>query len=289
MSRRCWRASFPLFRVLVCAERHLAGVLAERTFGATVHLLDDGFQHLQLARDIDLLLLAPGDLREQVLPAGRLREPLATARLADAVLVTSPSAGPRSVNDDVDLGIAAVSAAIPHQQMFSVQMQPAALTSLTGAPANVSGRRAIAVAAIARPERFFDALRGLLAAGVDGGRSGPQGSDAAASGRSSDEGPGFEIVQTVTFRDHHWFTPADLATIARVARDSHADVIVTTEKDAVRLDAALLQGGTLDLVPWAVLPVVARVEPADKFTPWLLQQVAQARTRALARRSAEAA
>ena len=56
----------------------------KREFGATVHVLDDGFQHLKLARDVDLLLVDEDDLTDRVLPAGRLREPLAARRAADA-------------------------------------------------------------------------------------------------------------------------------------------------------------------------------------------------------------
>ena len=62
--------------VLSCPDRYLAGRLAEHHLGATVHVLDDGFQHLQLDRDVDLLIVARDDLaRSATLPAGRLREP----------------------------------------------------------------------------------------------------------------------------------------------------------------------------------------------------------------------
>jgi tetraacyldisaccharide 4'-kinase len=79
--------TLPGVPVLVCPDRYLAGVLAERRFGASVVLLDDGFQHLELARDIDLLLVRPEDVRDELLPAGRLREPLGAARAADAIIV----------------------------------------------------------------------------------------------------------------------------------------------------------------------------------------------------------
>ena len=63
--------SLPGVPVLVARDRYLAGRLAERRFGCTVHLLDDGFQHLQLARDIDLLVIvSKADLDEPVLPCG---------------------------------------------------------------------------------------------------------------------------------------------------------------------------------------------------------------------------
>ena len=55
--------------VVVGADRYLSGCLAERHLGATVHLLDDGFQHLELARDVDLLLVSEDDLQDRPLPA----------------------------------------------------------------------------------------------------------------------------------------------------------------------------------------------------------------------------
>ena len=78
--------ALPGVPVLVGADRYLAGVLAERRFGCTVHLLDDGFQHFALERDVDLVIVSPEDVERPVtLPAGRLREPLDAARAADAV------------------------------------------------------------------------------------------------------------------------------------------------------------------------------------------------------------
>ena len=81
--------ALPGVPVLVGANRYLSGRLAERRFGATVHLLDDGFQHLELARDVDLLLVDEDDLTDRPLPAGPLREPLANATVADALLVNA--------------------------------------------------------------------------------------------------------------------------------------------------------------------------------------------------------
>ena len=58
--------ALPGVPVLVCEDRYVAGVLAHRRFAATVAILDDGFQHLQLARDVDLLLMSLADLDEAV-------------------------------------------------------------------------------------------------------------------------------------------------------------------------------------------------------------------------------
>jgi tetraacyldisaccharide 4'-kinase len=75
--------------VVVGEDRYQAGVVAERKFGAQLHLLDDGFQHRALTRDFDIVLVTPEDARDHLLPAGRLREPLASLGRADAVVLTS--------------------------------------------------------------------------------------------------------------------------------------------------------------------------------------------------------
>lgn len=74
--------------VVVGEDRYEAGVYAEQTFGAQVHLLDDGFQHRRLARNFDIVMLTPTDVRDSLLPGGRLREPLSSLARADAVVLS---------------------------------------------------------------------------------------------------------------------------------------------------------------------------------------------------------
>ncbi|MEQ1575344.1 MAG: tetraacyldisaccharide 4'-kinase [Vicinamibacterales bacterium] len=231
--------------VLVCADRFLAGRLAERRFATTVSLLDDGFQHVQLARDVDLVLMAPADLDDRVLPSGRLREPLAAARLADAVLV------PGTPED-----VSRVGAALGHTRVFQVSVQYGAprLVDPFGAPtAGDGGRTVVAVAAIARPQRFFSALR----AG------------------------GWDVVREITFRDHHWFGTRDLKAIHTVAHDVGAAAILTTEKDAVRLDHPGEPGSacvaSVPSPPWLYLPMEVTIDPPDIFAAWLAARLADAR------------
>jgi tetraacyldisaccharide 4'-kinase len=81
--------------VIVGEDRYEAGVFAETKSGPLLHLLDDGFQHRALARDFDIVLVTPEDARDRLLPAGRLREPLAALSRADAVVLTS-GASPES-------------------------------------------------------------------------------------------------------------------------------------------------------------------------------------------------
>ena len=73
--------------VVVGEDRFEAGRFAEEQFGPQMHLLDDGFQHRGLARDFDVVLVTPQEASDQLLPCGRLREPLKSLRRADAVVL----------------------------------------------------------------------------------------------------------------------------------------------------------------------------------------------------------
>jgi tetraacyldisaccharide 4'-kinase len=234
----------PGVAVLVSPDRYLAGCLAERTFGCTIHLLDDGFQHVQLARDIDLLVLATADLDGQLLPQGRLREPLEVAAAADALLVSGTEEDAESVADR--LGV---------RPVFRVSSRYESLRFVgpRGA-ASERARRVVAVAGIARPERFFAAL-------------GAEGRD----GR-------WHVAREIVFRDHHWFSRRDLVVIQQAAVDAGADLVVTTEKDAVRLDEASVgsdAGSNVGSngIPWAFLPQRVGIEPATSFATWIHDQL----------------
>jgi tetraacyldisaccharide 4'-kinase len=126
--------------VLASPDRYLAGRLAEHHLGATVHVLDDGFQHLQLERDVDIVLVGREDVDAPVtLPAGRLRDPLDTLIVADAIVT-------------VDEGIE-IRDNEPGIPVFHGRRR-------LGAPQGVTpGTRVLAAAGIARPDRFFDDLR----------------------------------------------------------------------------------------------------------------------------------
>jgi tetraacyldisaccharide-1-P 4'-kinase len=79
---------------------------------------------------------------------------------------------------------------------------------------------------------------------------------------------GVDVAGAITFADHHPFVAADVARIALQARSSGASIVLTTEKDLIRL---------LPLRPWpfrlAVRPMSVRVEPAEAFTAWLLSRI----------------
>jgi len=206
--------------------------------------LDDGFQHVQLARDIDLLVVATADLDGQLLPRGRLREPLEVAAAADALLVSGTEEDAESVADR--LGVRPVFRASPRYESLR-------FVGPHGA-ASERARRVVAVAGIARPERFFAALR--------------------AEGRDER----WHVAREIVFPDHHWFSRRDLAVIQHAAVDADADLVVTTEKDAVRLDeASVASSAGSDGVPWAFLPQQVGIEPATSFASWLHDRLDTAR------------
>jgi tetraacyldisaccharide 4'-kinase len=73
--------------VIVGESRYAAGRLAEQKFQPQLHILDDGFQHRSLARDVDIVLMTERDFGDRMLPSGRLREPLSSLRRADAIVL----------------------------------------------------------------------------------------------------------------------------------------------------------------------------------------------------------
>jgi len=217
--------------VLVGANRYASGCLAERRYGATVHLLDDGFQHLKLARNVNLLAIGEDDLDARVIPAGLLREPLQAASAADALLADGPDE--RVMQFGRRLGIDSV---------FHVTRSLDSAKWMAGGDSKPvpKGAKAFAVAAIAQPQRFFK--------------------DLAADG--------WTISGQLAYRDHHWFSAADIDRIASDARSAGAEVILTTEKDAVRLEKLDRKG-----LPFAFVPLTATIEPRGAFAMWLFNRL----------------
>ena len=127
--------------VYVGASRYAAGVLAERDFaGPRVHLLDDGFQHRQLARDVDIVVLHREDLSAGLLPAGCLREPLSALSRAHFLALRE---------EDAELE--------PVLRSRGLQQPVLWMRRRLEVP---EVRRVVAFCAIGRPEEFFVGLRG---------------------------------------------------------------------------------------------------------------------------------
>jgi tetraacyldisaccharide 4'-kinase len=193
---------------VVTGERRVeAARAAIARFGCDTIVLDDGFQHRALARDADLVVLPAGPMPARLLPAGPLREPAGALRRARAVLA---------------LGGTDVATARTPIPTFTGRIVPTALVvpdAVGGFAAHdlveLPKRDVLAVAGVARPERFWRLLDDL----------------------------GVQVVDRVRFPDHHPYAAGDLVRLRAV---SGARALVTTEKDLVKL-ARLPDAGAIPL------------------------------------------
>jgi tetraacyldisaccharide 4'-kinase len=222
--------------VLVHPRRVRAGRVAEQDLGCSVHVLDDGFQHMQLARDANLVLVTLDDvLHGQVIPAGRLREPVHALEYADALLAVDSSASRLRMA----LGRS------PDVPIFEVQRHLGPPRPLAGTMdfSRIHDQPALLVTAVAEPDRVASDLRAA----------------------------GWRLADVMSFRDHHRYHAGDVREIEARARGAGADVVLTTMKDAVKLEPYLPCA-----VPVAVVPLDVVIEPADEFAAWLRSRLALA-------------
>jgi len=189
---------------VVTDARRIRAVREAARQGCTVAVLDDGFQHRRLARELDIVLVPSDQPSEATLPAGPLREPFGGLGRADLVLITR-----KRPADEPDAAIRRVRSVAPGTSISPVLIAPAGLRPVTGPrddlrPLNsLEARAVLAVCAIARPEPFLRTIR-----------------DVAAS------------VEEVVLPDHHPFTSDEVAALARRAGDRP---LVMTWKDAIKV------------------------------------------------------
>jgi tetraacyldisaccharide 4'-kinase len=187
--------------VFAGADRYEAGLLAEREDShsrITVHLLDDGFQHLRLARNVDIVLLTVEDTEDVLLPAGNLRESVATAGKANIIVVREDEAA--KLKGELD-------ELRSEGREFATWVIRRSLTLLDGELQTMLPTMPMAFCGIARPENFTRMLT-----------------------TSS-----YEPLETMAFADHHPYTEADMVRLIDRAQRIGANGFVTTEKDAVKI------------------------------------------------------
>jgi tetraacyldisaccharide 4'-kinase len=196
-------ASLPGVRVVVGSDRW-AGAAAAAAEGADVVILDDGFQHRRLARDLDIVLLDASNPFDngRVIPAGRLREPLHALGRAQWVLLTRTH--PDTAYPRIE---SAVRKHAPEATLLLADHRPLGFVDATGREVSAP-RRAVVFCGIGNPGRFRDDIGEL----------------------------GIDVVGFRAFRDHHVYTGAEIEELRQNARNEEA-VLVTTEKDLARIDA----------------------------------------------------
>jgi tetraacyldisaccharide 4'-kinase len=189
---------------IAVAERRINAIeLLKRDCGVDAVVLDDAFQHLRLKRDVNLLLVNAerGFGNGWLLPAGPMREPLSAARRADAVVFVS-SGGASGLSEKQ-------MRALGGRPTLHARVRPRALISpgdwRESRPV-LAGRRVLAVSGIADPSSFHAMLGDLEA----------------------------DLVDLLQYPDHHPYSRGDWQGIVAAARN--ADLVVTTEKDLIKLE-----------------------------------------------------
>lgn len=194
-------STVPGLIVVIGTDRYAAGMLAMEQLAPDIFLLDDGFQHMRLHRDFNVLLLDYSRPfgNSWTLPAGLLREPVTAARRADFVIRTRC---PDSTEASVTL---------PDKPFCDTSHSIADCLLLSGGepmpPELFQGKRLFAYAGIAEPRAFFDGLRKL----------------------------GLNLVAELSLPDHVIYDDRVILNIEEIFGVSQADYAVTTEKDGVKL------------------------------------------------------
>ncbi len=244
LARSLLGQSGPGIPVLVGKDRRQSGREALRRFGLDALVLDDGFQYWQLARDLDIVLL---DARHpfdngSCLPRGLLREPPRHLSRAQLAVVTRADGLGAKERDALMERIAALA---PRAAVFFARHAP---TEWVRVPSGetcpldaLRGKTVIALSGIAQPETFARALTN--AAGV-------------------------VVARHLIYRDHAGYTEQDVGTVRRALAEAGAEVLVMTEKDAVKWPAS-------PELPAFALRVAVQVEDEARFLALVSERLFQ--------------
>lgn len=188
--------------ILTCSSRVKSAKFAQSNLKATRLILDDGFQHQKLERDLNLLVV---DCEKQfsngfVLPLGALREPLSEISRADKIIVVN-----KSFNDKKAKAYARFLTKTYKKPAFVCSIVPDSIYNIKTGETIKDNLPVIAFSAIGQPEQFYGFLRG------------------------------YDVLETKNYPDHHIYTQNDLKELIEIKKQNNALAMITTEKDAVKL------------------------------------------------------
>ena len=230
----------PKVPVLVNRNRAESGRLAEERWGIEVLILDDGFQHRKVQRDLDLVVVDSTTLfgNSRLLPAGPLREPLNSLKRADVIVFTR-------VNecDNWEDGAERIKR-VSSATVFSSVHRPLEWVSI-GRQGRYSldhlyGKRVVACSGIGNPDSFIKTLESLEV----------------------------DVVRFLRYQDHHWYNEGDLRKIFRTAMRIGVEAVVVSEKDAVRMPVS--RGWE---IPFYFLRIELEIQNGDQEFMSLLHSV----------------
>jgi tetraacyldisaccharide 4'-kinase len=234
--------SLPGIPVIVSKKRYKGGLLAHDKYNCDFYILDDGFQHVVIERDLDLVLMDASNPfgNERLLPYGPLREPVEHLNRADAFMLTRFS-GQSSARKSMTR----LKDNFPSKPVFWSDHIPQSVVLPNKNEVHdadfLKGKRVVAFAGIASPEKFKETIMNL----------------------------GAEPVFFKAFGDHYPFQTLDILRLIKQKESLKADFILTTEKDWVRMTDALSEYPDL-----AYLTIkMAMLYEEDKFFQWIREKI----------------
>lgn len=189
--------------VITCKNRVKAAKYAIKKFGVTKIILDDGFQHRKIHRDLDIVLIDSemGFGNENLLPAGPLREGLEAFDRMDKILVVS-----KNIDHSRAEKYANIMGKRLKKESFVCYNEPDEIYNIFNPDEKLSKEeKVVAFSAIGQPQSFYKLLKD------------------------------YNVFKTVDFDDHHNYTQSDIDALSEICSQAYAKTLVTTEKDTGKL------------------------------------------------------
>ena len=215
----------------------LAAVHAAAAQAATAVVLDDGFQHRRLARDLDIVAIDATDPFGcgRLFPRGLLREPVTSLRRAHAVVLTRASSVSAERRAEIRQAVTAARGGQPPAVWAEATHRPIALRDHSGGLQDLErlrGRRIAAFAGIGNPAAFRATLTDI----------------------------GADVAAFTPFADHHAYRDGEIASLAQTCRQHGAELAVTTLKDLVKIRSLDLDG-----IPLVALEIAATFSTGEEL------------------------
>ena len=223
-----------LAAVISSADRIAAGQEAINDFGSDCFVLDDGFQHLRLARDLNIVTIDATNPwgGGTLLPYGRLRENPEGLSRADCIVITRCD----QINS-LEALQNEITRMAGNRPIFHSEMRTSRVSSLKNGPGTLAPpARVAAFCAVGNPSSFFERVRHS----------------------------GFELALSTSFPDHHNYSQAEIDSITRSAQDAGATALITTAKDAVKLRPLSFS------IPSYVLEIEIAIDNSEELTHMLM-------------------
>ncbi len=227
--------------VIVDEQRARGAQYAVEKLGAEVILLDDGFQHRRLHRDCDIVAIdaSQSPFEMPLLPAGNRRERLSSLKRASAVVITR--AASETIADDVRAKIRKFSKAEIFSCSFQTDTIRDAKSKMVIGNEAAKGNHALAFCGIGNPKDF----------------------------RKSFERSGLDVVAVREFPDHHRYSKNDITMLQEEMKQCGAEVLLTTEKDAVRFSS---NNAALDAPLW-YLEMKAKINEEEQWKAFIVSVI----------------